>query len=148
MDRRRFVFDTNVLVSALLLPGPTPRRAFSSAVEQGVILVSTATLDELAEVIRRPKLKGYVTEIERALFLARLVDTAEHVTVVERLRVCRDPKDDKLLELAAAGGADLLVTGDADLLVLGRFRDTEILTPAALLQRPGQRRWPERLGEE
>jgi predicted nucleic acid-binding protein len=59
---------------------------------------------------------------------------AELVAITERIAACRDPKDDKFLELAVAGRADLIVTGDADLLVLNPFRDISIVTPAAFVQ--------------
>lgn len=51
--------------------------------------------------------------------------------ITERITMCRDPKDDKFLELAMSGRADVIVSGDSDLLVLDRFRDIPILTPAA-----------------
>jgi putative PIN family toxin of toxin-antitoxin system len=65
-----------------------------------------------------------------------LLSEAALVEVTERLALCRDPRDDKFLELAAAGHASHLITGDHDLLVLGRFRETRIMTPAALLDEP------------
>jgi uncharacterized protein len=55
------------------------------------------------------------------------------VPIGERVELCRDPRDDKFLELALAGRADLLLTGDADLLALHPFRGTAIVTPAAYL---------------
>jgi predicted nucleic acid-binding protein len=53
------------------------------------------------------------------------------VTITERVTECRDPKDDKFLELAVNGRADLIVSGDTDLLVLGAFRGIPVITPAA-----------------
>ena len=53
------------------------------------------------------------------------------------MQVCRDAKDDKFLDVAINGGADLIVTGDTDLLVLHPFESIEIVTPAAYLARPG-----------
>ena len=55
------------------------------------------------------------------------------VLITERVEICRDPRDDKFLELALAGRADFLLTGDADLLALHPFRGTTILTPTAYL---------------
>jgi uncharacterized protein len=57
----------------------------------------------------------------------------ELVPITQRVELCRDPRDDKFLELALAGWADFLLTGDADLLTLHPFRGTAILTPAAYL---------------
>ena len=130
----RLILDTNVIVSALAFPSSKPRRAFDAAFERGRVLASLDTLGELVRTLRRPKLAAYITAAEREAFLAAFGATVELVEVKERLALCRDPRDDRFLELAAAGGADYLVTGDADLLVMGRFRDTAILTPAAFLE--------------
>jgi len=59
---------------------------------------------------------------------------AELVTITERIAACRDPKDDKFLELAVNDGADLIVTGDADLLAPNPFRDIPIVTTAIFVQ--------------
>ena len=59
---------------------------------------------------------------------------AELVAITERIAACRDPKDDKFLELAVNGQADLIVSGDADLLALNPFRDIPIVTPATFVQ--------------
>jgi uncharacterized protein len=132
-DRPRFVFDTNVIVSALAFPSSKPRQAFDLAERTGVILISAETLDELVATLRRPKLAAYITPAEREAFLHALSETVQPVAVTERVSLCRDPRDDKFLELAAAGRASHLVTGDADLLTIGRFGSTLILPPADLL---------------
>jgi predicted nucleic acid-binding protein len=59
---------------------------------------------------------------------------AEAVTITERIAACRDVTDDKFLELAVSGKADMIVSGDADLLVLNPFRGIPIVTPAAFVQ--------------
>ena len=69
----------------------------------------------------------------RMEFFAALVLTAENVEVNEAITVCRDPKDDKFLELAVSGQASHIISGDADLLVLHPFREVSILTPQAFL---------------
>ena len=110
----RVVFDTNVIVSGLMLLGSPPRRAFDAARQRGHLLVSEATLEELDDVLRRPKLVGYVSEDQRLEFLAAYIRDAEDVVVAIRLRECRDPKDDKFLELAIEGRATHIVSGDQD----------------------------------
>ena len=60
---------------------------------------------------------------------------ADRIPITRVIQVCRDPKDDKFLELAVNGAAQLIITGDADLLALHPFRRTEILTPARYLAR-------------
>lgn len=128
----RFVFDTNVLVSALAFPDSTPRKAFDLALGQGAILASDETLLELHRTLRRPKLARYFSRAEQDVFLALFANEATLVEVTNRIALCRDPRDDKFLELAAAGRASHLITGDRDLLVLDPFRDTRIMTPAVL----------------
>jgi putative PIN family toxin of toxin-antitoxin system len=130
----RFVLDTNVLISALMLSRSKPRLAWNRARRAGVILASHDTLKELASVLRRPKLAAYVAASESMAFLTELARVVELVPIGERVELCRDPRDDKLLELALAGRADFLLTGDADLLVLHPFRGTAIITPAAYLE--------------
>jgi predicted nucleic acid-binding protein len=69
--------DTNVVVSAALLPRSVPRQAFDRALEHGTILISPATVAELNDVFRRPRFDKYVHEDERLEFLATLVRDAE-----------------------------------------------------------------------
>ena len=125
----RGVLDTNVVVSAALLPRSTPRRAFDQVLEQGISLISLATLAELNEVLRRPRFNSYLREEERLGFLAALVRESELVEVTAAVSVCRDPKDDKFLELALSGAATHIISGDDDLLALHPFRGIAILSP-------------------
>jgi len=132
--RERLVLDTNVLVSALAFPGSTPRKAFDLAIARGSILASDETLLELHRTLRRPKLARYFTRTEQDAFLAMFASEVFLVEVTEHISVCRDPRDDKFLEVAIAGGATHLITGDRDLLALDHFHDTGITTPAAFLE--------------
>jgi putative PIN family toxin of toxin-antitoxin system len=132
----RTVLDTSVVVSAVLLPRSVPRRAFDRAQGQGKLLISQATLEELNEVLRRPRFDRYVTEDERMQFLTALVEAAELVAVTDVVTDCRDPKDNKFLELALNGRATCLVTGDNDLLVLNPFRGVPIMTPQTFVTLP------------
>lgn len=132
-DRLRAVVDTNVLISRLLLPETVPGQALRKIVEEADLLVSDETLDELVEVLSRPKFDRYVTVEERQEFIRLLGHIAERVSVIHPIRACRDPRDDKFLALAVSGEADIVITGDADLLVLHPFRGMAILTPADYL---------------
>jgi putative PIN family toxin of toxin-antitoxin system len=131
----RVVVDTNALISRLLVPGSVPGRAVRKAVDEAQLLVSEATMQELADVLARPKFDPYVTIAERQEFLRVLGRTAELVPIVYIVHGCRDPRDDKFLDLAVNGDADLIVTGDRDLLVLQTFRDIPVITPAQYLER-------------
>jgi putative PIN family toxin of toxin-antitoxin system len=129
----RFVFDTNVIVSAALLAGSVPRQAFNKALDEGRILISVPVLLELAEVLSRRKLNKYLLEEERMRFLVALLKEAELVEITEAVTDCRDAKDNKFLELAVCGEADCIISGDDDLLVLSPFRGIPILTPREFL---------------
>ena len=126
----RFVFDTNVIVSALLFNDSVPGQAFIRALNHGMILVSGALVGELSRVLARDRFDRYVTREERDEFLASLIRESNLIEITEAVQVCRDPKDDQVLELAVNGNATYIVTGDADLLVLNPFRGVEIVTPA------------------
>jgi len=130
----RCVFDTNVLVSALLLPDSKPRHALNRALREGKVLVSFPALAELNEVLGRKRFRRYVDEEDVRSFLAALTREAEWVDVEERIQACRDPKDDKFLELAVGGRETHIVTGDMDLLTLNPFRGIAILPPHRFLE--------------
>ena len=133
MSEPRFVFDTNVVVSAVLFLSSVPARALEVGQAVGRILVSEETAEELRRVLMRTRFDRYVSSVERARFLARLLDDSALVQIVEIIEDCRDSKDNKFLELAVSGGATHLITGDADLLVLHPFRDVAIVTPQVFL---------------
>ena len=126
----RCVVDTSVFVSAAVFSLSVPRQAVKKALKEGVLIFSDCTMDELKEVLFRSKFDLYVSRHERAGFLGQLGAVAEFVPIVQLIRECRDPKDDKFLEVALNGKADLIITGDADLLTLHRWRGIAILSPA------------------
>ena len=132
----RVVVDVNVIVSAMLSENSVPRAAFNRALNQGTVLFSDALLEESRRVLARGRFDRYVTLEERAEFFEGLINDAEFVEISETVQVCRDPKDDRILELAVNGDADYIVTGDTDLLVLNPFRGIEILQPADFLELP------------
>lgn len=125
----RIVVDTNVFVSAIVAPRSIPRQAVDQVLDNGVLLFSAATMAELEEVLRRPKFDRYVSREECAIFLSQLRAPAEFVPIVQLVRECRDPKDDKFLEVALNGRADVIVTGDADLLGMNSWRGIAVLSP-------------------
>lgn len=132
----RIVFDTNVIVSAILFAGSVPRRAIETASNRGTILMSSALSDELNRILEQDRFDRYVSRGQREHFLELLVGESENIEITETIQVCRDPKDDRILELAVNGDADYIVTGDADLLVLNPFRGVEILRPADFVELP------------
>ena len=125
----RFVFDTSAVISAVLLKQSVSRCAFDKALDEGELLLSVETIDELDRVLKREGFDRYVTEQERLEFLAVLLREATLIQVDVHVGACRDPKDNKFLELAVSGQADCIVSGDQDLLVLHPFRGVPIVTP-------------------
>ena len=132
-ERRRIAFDTNVLVSAALFKDSAPGQALQAAIRHGEILLSAATADELHEVLARPKFDRYVSSKTRKRFVAAMLRTATIVEVEQTFQQCRDPKDDKFLDLAVGGKALFIVTGDDDLLAQHPFQGISIVTPTAFV---------------
>jgi putative PIN family toxin of toxin-antitoxin system len=132
-DRKRYVFDTNVIVSALLFKQSTPGQAFHTALDHGSILISWPTLKELVEVLNRKKFDRYLLQEEKECFLDTLVQETILIEITENVSICRDPKDNKFLELAISGDAACIVSGDNDLLDIGYFRGTPIIKPDKFL---------------
>jgi putative PIN family toxin of toxin-antitoxin system len=135
LAHQRVVVDTNVLVSRLLAAESTPGQAVREARRRGRLLVSEPTLSELAEVLAREKLDRYISLEQRKQFLRHLSHIVELVPIIQVVRECRDPKDDKFLEVALNGRANVIITGDADMLALHPWREIEILSPVAYLKR-------------
>ena len=135
MKRDRVVLDTNVLISGLLSKTSTPARAVERAISDGQLLASTPTLRELMTKLLWPKFDRYVPRERRDALLLRLAPLIEIVEVVQRVQASRDPDDDKFLEVVINGRADVVVSGDGDLLDLNPFRGIAILAPAAYVGR-------------
>jgi uncharacterized protein len=133
-DAERVVLDTNVVLSGLLFSGGNPSLALLRA-QDGQLLGSDATLLELVDVMNRPRFDRYLERGLRARLVAEYMNACEVVPILYPIRACRDPNDDKFLEVAVHGRADAIVTGDADLLDLNPFRGIAILTPRAYLER-------------
>lgn len=106
------VIDTNLWISRLLLPRSVSAQAVDRAIQWGRPLMSDETLAELADVLARPKFDRYVSREDRQQFLLKLGGIVKLVPVIQRVRVSRDPEDDKFLDLALAGQARYLLTGD------------------------------------
>ena len=81
----------------------------------------------------RPRFNRYISYVQRNEFLKLLLRRSELVEITESVRACRDPKDDKILELAINGNADYVITGDEDLLALNPFQGIPIIRPAEFL---------------
>ena len=129
----RVVVDTNVLVSAALKDVSIPALAVRLIAQRDSLLKSVATERQFFDVLDRPYFASLVVPAARG-WPRDLLAAAELVTITERIVACRDPTDDKFLELAVNGRADVVVTGDADLLALDPFRGIPIVLPAGFVR--------------
>lgn len=129
-----FVFDTNSIVSAALIPKSTSRKALDKAILLGELVASSKTIEELIEVLFRQKFdKYFFNENERWLIINKIELNTKIVTPIITINDCRDPKDNKFLELAVEAKASCIITGDDDLLVLNPFREIPIMNASDFL---------------
>ena len=129
----RIVLDTNAVVSALLFRGVSSKLV--SLWQNALItpLLSREILDEYLRVLSYPKFELSEKEI-KGLIQEEILPFAEVVKPKRRLRVVRrDPSDNKFLECAIAGKASVIISGDKDLLSLGRYRRIRLQSPAQFL---------------
>lgn len=122
----KVVFDTNVLVSALVFPGGRGEEALLRIVEErDELILSKPILDELLGVLAR-KFAREAEELARvAVFMGEL---ATMVKPGRRLKLLKDDADNRILECARAGNAKAIITGDKALLALAEYRGVRILT--------------------
>lgn len=141
MSLERVVIDTNVLISAALLPGGTPSRLVAFVLEHQRLLFSEQTFEELRTRLYRPKFDRYLSLEDRKLLLHDFNAAADWVALDAVANFSRDHDDDKFVQTALNGGARWLVSGDADLLCLESVQSVQIVTPAQALtmfrQKPG-----------
>ncbi len=125
----RIVLDTNVLVSAVLFEKGNEARILSYALDGQARLVSSLEiLEEYREVLSRPKFK--LVPMENLAAFQTVLSLSEIVLETRKARAeCRDPDDQKFLDCATTAGANLLVTGDQDLLVMKHVERTRIVSP-------------------
>jgi uncharacterized protein len=135
MSELKFVLDSNVLVSAALFKSSIARQAFNKATADGQIVMSGPVVAEIQDVLGRSRFDKYLSAQLRTAFLTDLLKVVEIVEITEAISVCRDPKDDKFLELAISGQANYILSSDKDLLVLHPFQGIAIVTPADFLAR-------------
>ena len=127
----RVVFDTNVLVAALVFPGGQGEKALQRILEErDELFLSRAILDELLGVLARKFARDAEALSRVAVFLG---EVSTLVKPARRVKVLRDDPDNRILECAAAAGADAIVTGDREMLALGEYAGVRILSLAQYL---------------
>jgi uncharacterized protein len=129
----RAVFDTNIYISALAIPGGAAERAMRLAINGTFELaLSRAILDEILEVLSRKFARDAEELARTAIFLSSL---AIYAASTERIRVLADEPDNRILECALAAAADVIVTGDEEILALGTWQGIEIVSLRRFLER-------------
>ncbi len=133
------VLDTNVLISGLLVAGGPAARLLDAWLDDRFTLVTSLyQIEEVLHVLSYPRItrRLSLSEAELTVFMQNLLTQAQVTRGDLRLPgVTRDPKDDAIVACAVEGGAQLIVSGDQDLLVLGAFEGIAILTPRQFLER-------------
>src|SRR5258706_7040997 len=131
----RAVFDTNIYISALAIPGGVAERAMRLAIDgRFELALSHPILEEVLEVLSRKFARDAEELARTAIFLSSLAD---YVVPTERVRVLADIPDNRILECALAAGADVIVTGDQEILALGTWQGIEIVSLPQFLERLG-----------
>ncbi|MGN6295929.1 MAG: putative toxin-antitoxin system toxin component, PIN family [Ginsengibacter sp.] len=129
-----FVFDTNSLISATLILSSVNAKALDAVLDVGRLVISEPVLQEFKEVIFRKKFDRYFLNLaERLEAIDKIEQNSVWFSPVEIISECRDPKDNKFLELAVACDASCIISGDDDLLVLNPFRTIPILNASNFL---------------
>ena len=128
-----FVFDTNVLISAILDVKSSAANALLKARNQGRLLVSYEVTQEYLSVFSRKKFDKWVSFDSRIHFIENIIENSMSVNVMWQVSECRDIKDNMFLSLAVSAEANCIVSGDKDLLVLHPFCGIPILSPIAFL---------------
>lgn len=129
------VIDTNVIISAAILPNSKTARALELAVVHFVIAQNRTTWEELESRIERSKFDPYFGEFGRIAFLSRFSQFTQDFPATENVQISRDADDDKFIALALDSGANMLISGDSDLKDVKAYRGIEILSPAQFLER-------------
>ena len=128
-----FVFDTNSLVSALIIPKSISRLSLEKADKIGVLVFSKETLTELGEDLLRSKFDKYVSLIDRLEYIERLEARGKIIETRSNFTDCRDIKDNKFLNLAYDSNASYIITGDQDLLILNPFKGIPIISASSFV---------------
>lgn len=130
----KFVFDTNSLISAILLQNSISAKALNHALNIGRIVISEPVLIEFEDVIFRKKLdKYFLNDAERLEAINKIEENSIIFFPKVEINACRDPKDNMILELAVESNASCIISGDKDLLVLSPFNNIPIVTAVDFL---------------
>ena len=128
----RVVFDTNIFISALVIPGSLAEKAILKIIEEkDSLLISTDIIDEVLSVLSS-KFGRDREELSHVAVV--LSEIAELVKPTRRVKVFKDDPDNRILECAIYGEANLLVTGDKEILQLREYKGVKIMSLREYLQ--------------
>jgi uncharacterized protein len=133
--RKLFIFDTSVVLQAMLSRRSLAFTALRKADNEGIIVVSNATLLELEEKMYLLKFDKYQSLANRKVFFRAYSLMALNLEPTVDITACRDPKDDMFLSLAVTANADCITRRDEDLLVLHPFENIPILNTSDFMRR-------------
>lgn len=134
MTNKLYICDTNIFISAVLSGTSPPAKVVEFIFSNEAFFVfSNETSAELVEVFQRKKFDRYSTQEDRTTFLEKILNASQSYTIHNPVEICRDPKDNKFLDVALASNAEFIITGDEDLLVLESIGQTAIITPKAFI---------------
>jgi uncharacterized protein len=133
MKNNRIILDTNLWISFLISKS---LNKLDSLINNGKVklLFSKESFEEFVEVVERPKFKRFFSSKDIEQIITLFDQFGELVNVKSKVNICRDEKDNFLLNLSIDGKADYLITGDKDLLVLKKIKKTRILTITEFLK--------------
>ncbi len=122
----KVVFDTNIFISALVIPRSQAEKAISKIIEgDDILLISKEIIDEVLSVLS----SKFNRDREALSHVAvTLSDLGELITPTKRIGILRDESDNRILECALSGHADVIVTGDKDMLKLGIYKNVRIIS--------------------
>ena len=129
----KVIVDTNIFISGLLCGG-FPQKLLD-AWEDGEfqLITSDKIIEELISVLDEPRFDDTIDEDDSARLISLIKRNAMIVHPAHNIHVCRDPKDNMIIETAVAAKADMIVSGDKDLLELGQYQAIKILSPKEFL---------------
>lgn len=127
MDKNKIVIDTNIFISAFLGSKNAKLLLKEIVNDEFILIMSTEQLNEIREVLNRPKFEKYITHGEIDELITLLSMKISTPAIYDRIKDCRDVKDNMILEEAVYGNAEYIITGDEDLLVLNPYRWIKIV---------------------
>lgn len=133
------VIDSNVLISAAILPQSRLAHVLIIATEQYVIAQNEATWNELITRIERKKFDRYFGESGRLGYLAKIAQLVQFFDEVSNVEISRDPDDDKFVSLALDANAKIIISGDKDLKEIRAYKGISIMSPTTFLEQVNQK---------